>query len=138
MPTDCSAAFTPRKAHEDHLFTLRVMLHARRAIGVPELMYTQQVRAGSLTNSKKDVRYVVERINAYREARDCLREHSQDTAAYDWWSLRSILYILYTDRSLLPRLLATGTGLRFLVSQAPTLMRHGARKVGRRLGPGRV
>lgn len=124
------AAFTPRKAHEDHLFTLRVMLNARRAIGAPELTYIQRVRLGSLTNSKKDLRYVIDRIEAYQEGRHCLLQNKRDSFAYDWWSLRAIVDMLNANRSLIVRIFATGVGFRLLISLAFILIKRRARPTG--------
>lgn len=109
------AAFTPRAAHEDHLFTLRVLLGARQIVAVPDLLYVQQVRQGSLTNSRKTAGYILDRISAYREADRFLRgAHAGARAAYADWSLDAVLFLLRGNKELLPQVLLSPQGAAFV------------------------
>ncbi|MET0319648.1 MAG: glycosyltransferase [Duganella sp.] len=109
------AAFTPRAAHEDHLFTLRVILGARQIVAVPDLLYIQQVRQGSLTNSRKTPGYIIDRINAYREADRFLRsQRASARAPYANWSLDAVLFLLRGNKQLLPQVLLSPPGAAFV------------------------
>ncbi|NGZ88047.1 glycosyltransferase family 2 protein [Duganella aceris] len=106
-----NAVFTPRKAHEDHLYTLRAIMGARLIVAVPDLLYRQKIRIGSLTQSKKNSAYLVDRITAYQEADAFLRECGfPQRAAYDRWSLRGMLSIIKENRALLPAVLLRPAG----------------------------
>jgi len=129
------AAFTHRSAHEDHLFTLKIILGAGLIVAAPELLYIQKTRQGSLTNSRKSVSYLTDRIEAYYEARRCLATAGfADHAAYDRWSFDSVLQILRGSPELWQGLLRSGTGRRYLLQHAAALAALLARKAIRRLG----
>lgn len=87
------ASFTNRKAHEDHLFTIKLLCYAKRIVVVNKLLYVQNIRKGSLTNSKKDVSYISDRYYAYREAKEFMQEcfNADCVKAYTEWSLISLL-----------------------------------------------
>lgn len=109
---DGGAAFTPRKAHEDHLYTLRVIMNAMRIVCVPDVLYRQKIRAGSLTQSKKDLGYLEDRISAYLEADRYLKRQSfGGRGLYGRWSLGGMLAILKENRALLLPLLLRPAGV---------------------------
>ncbi|KQQ46348.1 hypothetical protein ASF61_18275 [Duganella sp. Leaf126] len=135
------ASFTRRGAHEDHLFTLSTMLHARCVVALPELLYTQTLRAGSLTNSAKDARYINERISAFNEADALLRTSAPRLRAlYDAESFDAIAGMVADNRHLLPAVVAGPVGLGYFAARAPRVAaRLGRRVLGavrRRLAPG--
>jgi len=135
------ASFTHRGAHEDHLFTLSTMLHARCVVALPDLLYTQTLRAGSLTNSAKDAGYITERIRAFSEADALLRRSAPGLRAlYDAESFDAIATLAAQNRRLLPALLAGPVGLRYFASRAPRVWARlggwAMRAARRRLAPG--
>lgn len=119
------AAFTPRKAHEDHLYTLRVIMGARHIVAIPEVLYRQKIRAGSLTQSKKNIGYLVDRIDAYREADDFLRSCGfSGRGLYGRWSLGGMRAILKENRALLlPVLLSPAGATMMLLAVRSSLSR---------------
>ena len=134
------ASFTRRGAHEDHLFTLSTMLHARCVVALPDLLYTQTLRAGSLTNSAKNARYITERISAFNEADALLRASAPALRAlYDAESFDAIAAMAAENRRLLPAVLAGQVGLGYFAARAPrVLARLGGRVLRaarRRLAP---
>ncbi len=103
------ACFTPRKSHEDHLFTLRLIAHARKIVVIHKKLYFQQITAGSLTNSAKDGHYIAERYSAFLEARaDMLKTFSKDCInLYSEWSIKSFFelcignpFVIFSQRKL--------------------------------------
>lgn len=130
---DSGAAFTDRVAHEDHLFTLKVIMGARLIVAIPDVLYRQKVRPGSLTNSRKNARYVIERITAYREADRFLRGKTAPRALYGRWSFHSVVYLLRDNRALLPQVLCSGDGARFFAAHAVDVLELLARAAARRL-----
>ena len=135
------ASFTRRGAHEDHLFTLSTMLHARCVVALPDLLYTQTLRAGSLTNSAKNAQYITERISAFNEADALLRTSAPALRAlYDAESFHAIAAMMAENRRLLPAVLADPVGLRYFVARAPRILarvsRRALRAARRRLAPG--
>nr|WP_315401242.1 glycosyltransferase family A protein [uncultured Duganella sp.] len=117
------AAFTPRAAHEDHLFTLRLLLGAALIVTVPDLLYQQRVRQGSLTNSRKTPGYVLERIAAFREADALLRARGAGARrAYAQWTFEGVMDLLRANRPLLPRIVLSPLGGRYLAANAPRLV----------------
>lgn len=99
---DSDAAFTPRKAHEEQLYTLRVIMNAKRIVSIHDVLYLQKIRAGSLTQSKKSLGYLKYRIRAYREADSYLKQQSfSGRCLYGGWSLSGMLAILKESRALL-------------------------------------
>lgn len=109
------SAFTARKAHEDHLFTLKIYLNAEVVLAIPQLLYTQRIRSGSLTNSAKDAAYILDRISASNEARDLLVEKKfRRVALYDAWTFQSVQILLRENKRLLFSVLKNAEALRYL------------------------
>ena len=122
------AAFTDRGAHEDHLFTLKVILAARLIVAVPDLLYRQKVREGSLTNSRKGPGYVIDRITAHREAAAVLRGAPAPLRRlYDQWAFHSILWLLRENRRLVAPVLCSRHGLPYFAGNPVNLLRFAAR-----------
>lgn len=90
------AVFTPRKAHEDHLFSLRLLGSASRISIIPDTLYIQNVTIGSLTNSRKSLDYVSQRYQAYLEACcDVTRLFNRAAfVQYRFWSVKSVIRLL--------------------------------------------
>ncbi|MBW5980578.1 MULTISPECIES: glycosyltransferase family 2 protein [Klebsiella] len=89
------AIFTQRSAHEDHLFTLRLVGAANRICVIKDVLYYQKRTAGSLTNSSKNLQYILERFRAFEEATFDMRKKF-DTCSiqmYQIWSLHSFLFL---------------------------------------------
>ena len=136
---ESGASFTHRGAHEDHLFTLSALLRARLVLAVPDLLYTQTLRPGSLTNSAKNAAYVLDRIAAFNEADRLLHNGSVALRRlYDAESLDAILLMLRDNRRLLPAVLMQRVGLVYfgarLVPMLGLLWQRGQHYVRRRLG----
>ena len=116
------ASFTHRHAHEDHLFTLRALIGAVLVVAVPDTLYVQRVRPGSLTNSSKTSAYLLDRIRAFDEADAFLRAHRIGARAlYQLWSFEAIYSMLKAHRSLLPAVLFSKTGAVYAVRHIPAL-----------------
>lgn len=125
-----SAGFTARKAHEDHLYTLNALMQSSVLVAAPECMYTQKIRMGSLTNSTKDLHYIVERIDAYNEAHEFLMKTKfKSIYLYEKWSFDSIWAILRQNKHLLPGLLMNKTGLTYLIKCWAFIMQLAIQKV---------
>ncbi|WP_277980598.1 glycosyltransferase family 2 protein [Sphingomonas phyllosphaerae] len=128
------AAFTDRGAHEDHLFTLKVILSARLIVAVPELLYRQRVRDGSLTNSRKSAGYVVDRITAANEAMAVLRDRpAMLRRLYDDWSFYSVMWMLWDNRDLIGAVARTREGRAYLAARPLRLLGFAARAARRGL-----
>jgi glycosyltransferase involved in cell wall biosynthesis len=70
--------FTARfagRAHEDHLFSMCIYLHAGQAYADQADQYFQRVRTGSLTQTTKDTHYVLGAYLAYRDTLAALQRH---------------------------------------------------------------
>lgn len=130
---DSGAAFTERTAHEDHLFTLKVIMGARLIVTIPDMLYRQKIRAGSLTNSRKNARYVIERISAYHEAAHYLRGVPAAWGLYRAWSFHSVMYLLRDNRGLLLHVMCSSTGVRFFAVHLVDMVNWTARAAARRL-----
>lgn len=131
------AAFTDRSAHEDHLFTLKVILSAGLIVAVPDLLYQQRVRVGSLTNSRKSPDYVVDRITAADEAMAVLRDSPPALRRlYDDWSFYSVMWVLWDNRDLIGAVARTREGRAFLAARPLRLLGFAARAVRRTLHNG--
>ncbi|WP_445178641.1 glycosyltransferase family 2 protein [Pseudomonas sp. McL0111] len=63
------------RAHEDHVFSMNIYLHSQGTFAVAQDYYFQRVRQGSLTQSHKDVEYVLGSYAAYRDTLDALKKH---------------------------------------------------------------
>jgi len=117
------------------------MLHARCVVALPDLLYTQTLRAGSLTNSAKNAQYITERISAFNEADALLRTSAPALRAlYDAESFDAIAAMMAENRRLLPAVLAGPVGLRYFAVRAPRVLarvsRRALRAARRRLVPG--
>jgi len=88
------------RVHEDHKFTLSVFVHATRAWVSQHVYYRQRVRSGSLTNSRKNDDYFLQRYNAFMQTYGILKhnlDHSplktQLEKAYLMHSFRLMIYL---------------------------------------------
>lgn len=90
-----NAVFTERVAHEDHIFSIRLVGHSKKINAVSEVLYFQRRMTGSLTTSEKQPSYIFERFRAFEEARDDMRNHFSSDAIklYEKWSIHSILFL---------------------------------------------
>lgn len=117
--TRSGAAFTPRAAHEDHLFTLKLILGAAQIVTVPDLLYIQKVRQGSLTNSRKTPSYILDRISAYREADQLLRSRNAGARKlYAQWTFEGVVSLLRENKPLLPRIVLSPLGGTYIAGNA--------------------
>jgi glycosyltransferase involved in cell wall biosynthesis len=111
------ASFTQRSAHEDHLFTLSLALNASLVVAIPDLLYSQKIRPGSLTNSKKSSSYVIDRIEAFNEANAYLKKKNYiNRKAYVRWSFLSIFDILNCNRGLIFEVFFSQIGFSYFLS----------------------
>lgn len=111
------ANFTNRKAHEDHLFTIKLLCYSKKIVTISKLLYIQNIRCGSLTNSKKDISYINERYCAYREAKDFMQNNFSDAClkAYTEWSLLSFLVLCRSNiKLMIPSFLILFRHVKFL------------------------
>lgn len=90
-----NAHFTNRIAHEDHVFSLRLVGNSKKIIVISDVLYMQKRTEGSLTTSKKDNSYVLERFIAFEESRDDMRNiySSKSIALYEQWSIFSFIHL---------------------------------------------
>lgn len=130
---DSGAVFTDRAAHEDHLFTLKVIMGARFIVAVPDVLYRQKVRPGSLTNSRKNSAYVIERIAAYREADQFLSRVAAPRKSYGEWSFHSVMHLLNENRALVPKVVCSVAGACFFAIHIVDLVEWLTRSATRRL-----
>ncbi|MBZ7702615.1 glycosyltransferase family 2 protein [Klebsiella oxytoca] len=93
------AIFTQRAAHEDHLFTLRLVGGAEKICVIKDVLYFQKRTVGSLTNSKKNLEYIAERFNAFEEATLDMhgKFNSRSIQMYLEWSLYSFLFLCFEN-----------------------------------------
>ncbi|MBC8999900.1 glycosyltransferase [Pseudomonas sp. N40(2020)] len=63
------------RAHEDHVFSMNIYLHSQATFATAADYYFQRVRSGSLTQSHKDVEYVMGSYAAYRDTLAALKKH---------------------------------------------------------------
>ncbi len=93
------AFFTMRKAHEDHLFTLRILAYAKRICILQKTLYIQKITIGSLTTSRKDREYIYERYKAFNESSADMRNFfsAATISLYDEWSIRSIISLCVSN-----------------------------------------
>lgn len=132
LVTRTNASFTRRGAHEDHLFTLGAIVHATQIVAIPDLLYTQKVRQGSLTNSRKNAAYLMDRIDAYYEADALLRADAPRLRpSYDRWSFDSIMAIVNENRALLPAVLGHRRGFRYFATNPGRVMSLLLQRCGR-------
>ncbi len=119
------ASFTPRSAHEDHMFTLSLTLSASLVVAIPELLYTQKIRSGSLTNSKKSPSYIIDRIEAFNEANSYLKKKNYiNRKAYVKWSFLSIFDILKSNRELIFQVIFSKVGFSYFLSNGMYFVRR--------------
>ena len=117
------AAFTGRRAHEDHLFTLKVLYAATLIVAVPHVLYTQQMRSGSLTTTPPAVGYLVDRIQAGREASQFLTSVGASCCRlYDTWSFNSVIDILRNSRVLRAQIVRSPVCARYLLGRPYTIL----------------
>lgn len=90
-----NAYFTNRVAHEDHIFSLRLVGNSESISIINQVLYFQKRTVGSLTNSKKDRSYILERFKAFEESRDDMKLFfSLNTiSSYEKWSLISCVHL---------------------------------------------
>ncbi|MEH0835104.1 glycosyltransferase family 2 protein [Pectobacterium cacticida] len=95
-----NAFFTLRKVHEDHIFTNRLLAHAKKINILRDTLYYQKRTLGSLTNSSKDLQYIIERYVAFEEAyNDMSKYFSKETMLlYKKWSIFSFLRLCYENK----------------------------------------
>lgn len=130
LVTEAQSSFTNRKAHEDHLFTLKIFLNARTVLGIPQLLYTQRIRRGSLTNSVKDHGYILDRITAFNEARDLLLEKKfRYLSRYEDWSFDAIFNLLRENKRLILPVFRESAGMRYMHSNVGRVRKLIARKL---------
>jgi len=93
--TSSQAKFTNRKAHEDHLFTLSILLNSKKIFCVKDVFYKQIITPGSLT-SRISFDYVLERYSAFKEARLFINNQvpRETKFLYDKWSYYSIFRLV--------------------------------------------
>ncbi|WP_413738005.1 glycosyltransferase family 2 protein [Sodalis sp. RH21] len=87
------AKFTARPVHEDHMFTIKLLLNSTLIVTLKEVLYLQNLRAGSLTNSTKSPHYISERYNAYLEVKNILKNRLKKKCIYLYskWSVHGFL-----------------------------------------------
>lgn len=93
------AIFTERSAHEDHLFTLRLVGAANRICVIKDVLYYQKRTVGSLTNSAKNLQYILERFRAFEEATFDMSKkfNTCSIQMYQVWSLHSFLFLCFEN-----------------------------------------
>lgn len=86
---ESGAHFTDRKVHEDHLFTIALIAHSKKIMGLSKTLYTQIRSTGSLTTSKKKPEYAADRYVAYKECYNYMKTffNHQVLQLYKTWSL---------------------------------------------------
>lgn len=91
--------FTHRSAHEDHLFTLGLIHNSKNIITIPDVLYIQKLASDSLTRSKKEPVYIMDRLHAYQEvkAKYYKQWRAEVNHLYSLWSLNSILSIVFSE-----------------------------------------
>lgn len=94
-----NACFTDRVAHEDHIFTLRLVGHSKKIQVLSDTLYFQKRTPGSLTTSKKDRSYILERFRAFEESRDDMKSVYSDKSIflYEIWSIHSFIYLCFEN-----------------------------------------
>lgn len=97
------ANFSARRAHEDHLFTAKIVLNAKKIICLKDVLYFQILTSGSLTNSKKNLKYISERYLSFVQTRNYLRGKCKKETIfhYEVWSLRSMISLFLENKNLL-------------------------------------
>lgn len=130
-----NAAFTNRKVHEDHLFTLSILGSAKKASFIKDVLYYQQHGNGSLTRSEKDFLYIKERYLAYKETRNFVSNKFglSNLKKYDDWSLESFLYLSYQNKRLLLNFKNLAYVSLCLVNHAPSTLRVFSKYLSRKV-----
>src|SRR5690606_31026497 len=119
---DSGAYFTDRTAHEDHLFSILLVAKSRKIRIISEVLYTQLITFGSLTNSKKTKRYSIDRYRAYKECEKIMPNYFDKEVlhSYKRWSLQQVYQIW---RELYPRKLGfIGLGLLNICFYTPDVI----------------
>ncbi|HAT1569397.1 TPA: glycosyltransferase family 2 protein [Kluyvera cryocrescens] len=88
-----NAIFTDRVAHEDHLFTIRLVSNSSKIDVLNDILYYQRRTKGSLTTSKKNLSYIKERFIAFEEVHCEMKGifSPESIGLYDKWSVKSFL-----------------------------------------------
>jgi len=87
------AHFTNRSAHEDHLFTLMLVLSSDSIFTSRKILYQQFLTPGSLTNSPKKPDYILHRLSAFYECLVWMGKVGVNNllvVEYIKWSLHSV------------------------------------------------
>ncbi|CAM7929831.1 glycosyltransferase family 2 protein [Klebsiella michiganensis] len=95
LAANSNAYFTDRVAHEDHIFTLRLVGHSEKIQVLKDILYLQKRTAGSLTTSKKSRQYILERFRAFKESRDDMKRlySKKSISLYEKWSIFSFIHL---------------------------------------------
>lgn len=95
------AYFTPRKAHEDHMFIMMLLFNAKRIRCLNKVLYIQKITFGSLTNSTKDWDYILQRYLAYLEVKETFKGKmgNQTFNLYREWSVTSFIDIILSSKN---------------------------------------
>ncbi|HDU4298233.1 TPA: glycosyltransferase family 2 protein [Klebsiella variicola subsp. variicola] len=94
-----NAYFTDRVAHEDHIFTLRLVGHSQKIQVLKDILYLQKRTIGSLTTSKKNSTYILERFQAFEESRDDMigLYSNESIYLYEKWSIFSFVHLCFEN-----------------------------------------
>ena len=118
------AKFTDRIAHEDHLFTLKILFSSKKIVYKNIELYKQVVTRGSLTNSPKNFEYINERYMAYKEASNYLvsRTSPYIRREYASWSVLAILNLYKDNKNIILMALFHSAFLRFVISDFSNIL----------------
>lgn len=110
-----AAKFTDRLVHEDHLFSLNLILNSSRILAIKDVLYLQVLTQGSLTNSVKNWEYIEERYLAFNEARTYLlvTNNTRLIRLYNSWSINSIINLLRGNQRIYRNALQSSAFWRF-------------------------
>ncbi|HBM3057153.1 glycosyltransferase family 2 protein [Klebsiella oxytoca] len=99
LAVNSNAYFTDRVAHEDHIFTLRLVGHSEKIQVLKDILYLQKRTAGSLTTSKKSRQYILERFRAFEESRDDMKRlySKKSISLYERWSIFSFIHLCFEN-----------------------------------------
>ncbi|EMM6760149.1 hypothetical protein B5M10_05295 [Pluralibacter gergoviae] len=119
LATIGNANFTNRAAHEDHLFTLKILFSSKKIIYTDAVLYMQMITEGSLTNSNKNTSYINDRYSAYKEASSYLipRCDASTCEKYNNWSVSSILRLYKENNFALLNALLDLSFFRFFLNE---------------------
>lgn len=88
-----NAYFTNRIAHEDHIFSLRLLAHSKKIQTLRKTLYLQRRTIGSLTTSNKNRSYILERFRAFEESlSDMPKFYNKNVInLYQQWSISAFI-----------------------------------------------